>query len=78
MKPLKRVRASRRSFERHDVTREQIQAVLDFAPNPASLGACVAAYVTAGALQRRYPTAPGVFATHYGDAELPAGALQNR
>ena len=41
-------------------------------------GACAAAYVTAGALQRRYPPAAGVFGTHYGDGELPASAFRER
>jgi glycosyltransferase involved in cell wall biosynthesis len=33
-------------------------------------GACAAAYVTEGALQRRYPPGPDAFATSYSDVEL--------
>src|SRR5690606_23281178 len=34
-------------------------------------GACAAAYVTAQALQRRYPPAPDAFSTSYSDVQLP-------
>jgi glycosyltransferase involved in cell wall biosynthesis len=37
--------------------------------------ACAAAYVTEGALQRRYPPAPGAFATHYSSIVLSEAAL---
>jgi glycosyltransferase involved in cell wall biosynthesis len=37
--------------------------------------ACGAAYVTAQALQRRYPPGETTFATHYSSVELPAAAL---
>jgi glycosyltransferase involved in cell wall biosynthesis len=39
--------------------------------------ACAAAYVTESALQRRYPTGPAAFATHYSDVELPPSAFVN-
>lgn len=42
------------------------------------LAACSVAYVTRDALQRRYPPAPGAFATYYGDGELPASAFRTR
>ncbi len=38
-------------------------------------GACAAAYVTEGALQRRYPPHSTAFSTHYSSIELPASAL---
>lgn len=38
-------------------------------------GAAGVAYVTAEALQKRYPSAPGVFATHYSSIELAPEAL---
>ncbi len=38
-------------------------------------GACAAAYVTAAALQRRYPPAPQAFATFYSDVELREGSF---
>jgi glycosyltransferase involved in cell wall biosynthesis len=38
-------------------------------------GACAAAYVTEGALQRRYPPASGAFSTHYSSVELPNSAF---
>ncbi len=37
--------------------------------------ACAVAYVTAGALQRRYPPAPQAFATFYSDVELREGSF---
>jgi len=37
--------------------------------------ACAAAYVTESALQCRYPTASGVFSTHYSSVELPNSAF---
>ncbi|MFQ5928044.1 MAG: glycosyltransferase, partial [Terriglobia bacterium] len=37
--------------------------------------ACAAAYVTAEALQRRYPPGPGVFQTDYSSIELPEEAF---
>lgn len=40
--------------------------------------ACAAAYVTREALQRRYPTAPGVFSTSYSSIDLPATAFAER
>jgi glycosyltransferase involved in cell wall biosynthesis len=39
------------------------------------MGACAAAYVTANALQRRYPPGNGAFATHYSSVELPDSAF---
>ncbi len=38
-------------------------------------GAAVAAYVTAEALQRRYPPAKDAFATHYSSIDLPAASV---
>ncbi|MEG4197064.1 glycosyltransferase family 4 protein [Microcoleus sp. Pol12A5] len=38
-------------------------------------GACAAAYVTEGALQRRYPSGSGAFSTHYSSVELPTSAF---
>lgn len=38
-------------------------------------GACVSAYVTKYALQRRYPPAPKTFSTYYSDVELPEAAF---
>jgi len=38
-------------------------------------GACAAAYVTEHTLQRRYPTAPGAFSTHYSSIVLPETAF---
>lgn len=38
-------------------------------------GACAAAYVTAKALQRRYPPDPAAFTTHYSSIELSKTAL---
>jgi glycosyltransferase involved in cell wall biosynthesis len=38
-------------------------------------GACAAAYVTEGALQRRYPSGSGAFSTHYSSVELPPSAF---
>jgi glycosyltransferase involved in cell wall biosynthesis len=38
-------------------------------------GACAAAYVTEGALQRRYPPAPGALAVGASDVELPPPAF---
>ena len=38
-------------------------------------GACAVAYVTAHALQQRYPTGDGAFATHYSSVELPDSAF---
>ncbi len=38
-------------------------------------GACAAAYVTRETLQRRYPSAPGAFATHFSSVELPEKAF---
>lgn len=38
-------------------------------------GACAAAYVTAHALQRRYPPARGAYTTHYSSIELPDTAF---
>lgn len=40
-------------------------------------GACAVSYVTARALQRRYPAAPGVFTTNYSSIELPDSAFAN-
>lgn len=37
--------------------------------------ASAVAYVTAETLQRRYPAAPGAFATHYSNVELPESAF---
>jgi glycosyltransferase involved in cell wall biosynthesis len=37
--------------------------------------ACATAYVTAHALQRRYPGAPGAFTTHYSSVELRSDAF---
>ncbi|MEG4111993.1 MULTISPECIES: glycosyltransferase family 4 protein [unclassified Microcoleus] len=38
-------------------------------------GACAAAYVTEGALQRRYPSGSGALSTHYSSVELPTSAF---
>jgi glycosyltransferase involved in cell wall biosynthesis len=40
--------------------------------------AFAAAYVTAKALQRRYPPGDSTFSTHYSDVELPAAAVAER
>ncbi|MGE5757030.1 MAG: glycosyltransferase [Planctomycetaceae bacterium] len=37
--------------------------------------ACATAYVTEAALQRRYPSSPGAFSTHYSSIELPEPAF---
>jgi glycosyltransferase involved in cell wall biosynthesis len=37
--------------------------------------ACAAAYVTQGALQRRYPPAPKVYSTYYSSVELPGDSF---
>lgn len=39
------------------------------------LGACAVSYVTAGALQRKYPASPGAFVTSYSSIDLPDEAF---